>query len=211
MARLSIDRVTKTLRRVSRARRCLARRQRRRVPGRSSAPPAAARRRLLRLIAGFDKLDGGRIGIGDTVVSTVAQHVPPERRRIGIVFQSYALWPHMTVAENVAYGLTVAGVRDPERARRVDGGARPGRARRLRRAPAGRCCRAASASAWRSRAASSPSPRWCCSTSRSPISTSICAPRWRTNSRASTRAPARPWSTSPTTRPKRWRWPTASR
>ena len=46
--------------------------------------------------------------------------MPPERRRIGIVFQSYALWPHMTVAENVAYGLTVAGVRDPERARRVE-------------------------------------------------------------------------------------------
>jgi iron(III) transport system ATP-binding protein len=74
---------------------------------------------LLRQIAGFDKLDGGRIVIGDTVVSTVAQHVPPERRRIGIVFQSYALWPHMTVAENVAYGLTVAGVREPERTRRV--------------------------------------------------------------------------------------------
>lgn len=75
---------------------------------------------LLRQIAGFDKLDAGRIVIGDTVVSTVTQHVPPERRRIGIVFQSYALWPHMSVAENVAYGLTVAGVRDPERARRVD-------------------------------------------------------------------------------------------
>jgi iron(III) transport system ATP-binding protein len=74
---------------------------------------------LLRQIAGFDKLDAGRIAIGDTVVSTATQHVPPERRRIGIVFQSYALWPHMTVAENVAYGLTVAGVRDPERARRV--------------------------------------------------------------------------------------------
>ncbi|MEP6998338.1 MAG: ABC transporter ATP-binding protein [Betaproteobacteria bacterium] len=75
---------------------------------------------LLRQIAGFDKLDAGRIVIGETVVSTPTQHVPPERRRIGIVFQSYALWPHMTVAENVAYGLTVQGVREPERARRVD-------------------------------------------------------------------------------------------
>ena len=74
---------------------------------------------LLRQIAGFDKLDSGRILIGDATVSALHQHVPPERRRIGIVFQSYALWPHMTVAENVAYGLTVAGVRDPERARRV--------------------------------------------------------------------------------------------
>jgi iron(III) transport system ATP-binding protein len=74
---------------------------------------------LLRQIAGFDKLDSGRIMIGDSVVSAAHLHVPPERRRIGIVFQSYALWPHMTVAENVAYGLTVAGIRDPERARRV--------------------------------------------------------------------------------------------
>jgi iron(III) transport system ATP-binding protein len=74
---------------------------------------------LLRQIAGFDKLDAGRILIGDSVVSTVRRHVPPERRRIGIVFQSYALWPHMSVAENVAYGLTVAGIKDPERARRV--------------------------------------------------------------------------------------------
>ena len=74
---------------------------------------------LLRQIAGFDKLDAGRILIGDSIVSAPHRHVPPERRRIGIVFQSYALWPHMSVAENVAYGLTVAGVKDPERARRV--------------------------------------------------------------------------------------------
>ncbi|SEG34531.1 ABC transporter ATP-binding protein [Bosea lathyri] len=74
---------------------------------------------LLRQIAGFDKLDGGSITIGDRLVSSDTQHVPPEHRKIGIVFQSYALWPHMSVAENVAYGLTVAGVRDPERARRV--------------------------------------------------------------------------------------------
>jgi iron(III) transport system ATP-binding protein len=74
---------------------------------------------LLRQIAGFDKLDAGRIVIGDTIVSSARYHLPPESRRIGIVFQSYALWPHMTVAENVAYGLTVSGVREPERSRRV--------------------------------------------------------------------------------------------
>jgi iron(III) transport system ATP-binding protein len=74
---------------------------------------------LLRQVAGFDRPDAGRILIGDTVVSTPERQVPPEDRRIGIVFQSYALWPHMTVAENVAYGLTVAGVGDPERATRV--------------------------------------------------------------------------------------------
>jgi len=75
---------------------------------------------LLRQIAGFDKPDAGRIMIGDKLVSSPGQHVPPERRRIGIVFQSYALWPHMTVAENVAYGLDVMGIEDPERARRVN-------------------------------------------------------------------------------------------
>jgi iron(III) transport system ATP-binding protein len=75
---------------------------------------------LLRQIAGFDRPDAGRILIGDDVVSTPSRHVPPEQRHIGIVFQSYALWPHMTVAQNVAYGLDVAGVKDPERARRVD-------------------------------------------------------------------------------------------
>jgi len=75
---------------------------------------------LLRQIAGFDKPDAGRILIGDDVVSSAQQHVPPERRRIGIVFQSYALWPHMTVAGNVGYGLVVAGVREPERTRRIE-------------------------------------------------------------------------------------------
>jgi len=75
---------------------------------------------LLRQIAGFDRPDAGRILIGDSVVSTPLRQLPPEQRHIGIVFQSYALWPHMTVAQNVAYGLDVAGVKDPERARRVD-------------------------------------------------------------------------------------------
>ncbi len=82
-------------------------------------PSGCGKTTLLRQIAGFDKLDGGQIRIGDRLVSSAETHIPPEHRKLGIVFQSYALWPHMTVAENVAYGLTVAGVRDPERAKRV--------------------------------------------------------------------------------------------
>ncbi|MBM3524558.1 MAG: ABC transporter ATP-binding protein [Alphaproteobacteria bacterium] len=83
-------------------------------------PSGCGKTTLLRQVAGFDKPDAGRILIGDNEVSGPQRHLPPELRRVGIVFQSYALWPHMSVAGNVAYGLTVAGVSGAERARRVD-------------------------------------------------------------------------------------------
>lgn len=83
-------------------------------------PSGCGKTTLLRLVAGFEALDEGRILIGGEVMSAPGRHVPPEDRRIGIVFQSYALWPHMTVAENVAYGLRVARVGASERRVRVD-------------------------------------------------------------------------------------------
>lgn len=83
-------------------------------------PSGCGKTTMLRLIAGFDAHDAGRITIGDKVMSSATDRVPPEERRIGIVFQNYALWPHMSVRENVAYALKIARVREPELTRRVD-------------------------------------------------------------------------------------------
>lgn len=77
-------------------------------------PSGCGKTTTLRLIAGLEKPDGGTIALNGSTVSAPTRHVfvPPERRDIGMVFQSYAIWPHMTVFENVAY---------PLRTRRVGG------------------------------------------------------------------------------------------
>jgi iron(III) transport system ATP-binding protein len=64
-------------------------------------PSGCGKTTLLRLIAGFESAQSGRVMIGDQEVS----HLPPWKRELGMVFQSYALWPHMTVRKNVAFGL----------------------------------------------------------------------------------------------------------
>jgi iron(III) transport system ATP-binding protein len=70
-------------------------------------PSGCGKTTTLRAIAGFETINSGRIVIDGRTVSDPAQgiHVAPEKRSFGMVFQSYAVWPHMTVAENVAYGL----------------------------------------------------------------------------------------------------------
>ena len=72
-------------------------------------PSGCGKTTTLRMVAGLEHNDAGRIGIGDRVVSDPAAgiFVPPERREVGMVFQSYAIWPHMTVFANVAYPLEV--------------------------------------------------------------------------------------------------------
>lgn len=78
-------------------------------------PSGSGKTTLLRIIAGFEHPDSGRVEIGGEDVA----RMPVERRRIGMVFQSYALFPNMTVAENVAFGLRAAGVPRAERATRA--------------------------------------------------------------------------------------------
>ncbi|VDC33642.1 ABC transporter ATP-binding protein [Pseudogemmobacter humi] len=82
-------------------------------------PSGCGKTTLLRAIAGFEKISEGSITVGGAEVSGPGRHVPPEARNVGIVFQNYALWPHMSVAENVGYALKVAKVPRAERGRRV--------------------------------------------------------------------------------------------
>jgi putative spermidine/putrescine transport system ATP-binding protein len=78
-------------------------------------PSGCGKTTLLRIIAGFVAQTHGSILIGGAPVD----HLPPQQRQTGIVFQNYALFPHMTVAENVAYGLAARGVARAARAKRV--------------------------------------------------------------------------------------------
>jgi iron(III) transport system ATP-binding protein len=66
---------------------------------------------LLRLVAGLETADAGKIALEDAPVSGPGLHRPPEARGVAVVFQSYALWPHMSVADNVAFPMRSAGLR----------------------------------------------------------------------------------------------------
>lgn len=68
-------------------------------------PSGCGKTTTLRLLAGFLKPDSGEIQVDGKTVSSARSTVPPEHRKMGMVFQNYAVWPHMTVLDNVAYGL----------------------------------------------------------------------------------------------------------
>ena len=78
-------------------------------------PSGCGKTTLLRTIAGFYQPDAGELLFADKPMAGV----PPHQRHAGMVFQNYALWPHMTVAENIAYGLDVRGVSATEKKQRV--------------------------------------------------------------------------------------------
>ena len=84
-------------------------------------PSGCGKTTTLRMIAGFERATEGEIYIGDHCVSSSIKgsFAPPEKRDIGMVFQSYAVWPHMTVAENVGYPLKIQKVDKKEREERV--------------------------------------------------------------------------------------------
>ena len=83
-------------------------------------PSGCGKTTLLRMIAGLEPVSSGQILIGNRNVT----HLPPRRRDIAMVFQNYALYPHMSVRKNLGYGLQVRGMPKGEVARRVDGVAR---------------------------------------------------------------------------------------
>jgi iron(III) transport system ATP-binding protein len=78
-------------------------------------PSGCGKTTVLRMIAGLQEPESGRVRLGDRDVT----HLPAERRNAGMVFQGYALWPHMSVRDNVAFGLDVRGVPASERAART--------------------------------------------------------------------------------------------
>jgi iron(III) transport system ATP-binding protein len=82
-------------------------------------PSGCGKTTILRCVAGLEQAEQGVIAIGSRVVSDASHFVPVHERSIGMVFQSYAIWPHMTVAENVAYPLTIQRRPKDEVKRRV--------------------------------------------------------------------------------------------
>jgi iron(III) transport system ATP-binding protein len=68
-------------------------------------PSGSGKTTLLRCLAGIERVSSGRIGIGSVTVASDRTHVPPDRRDLSMVFQDYALWPHMSARDNVAFAL----------------------------------------------------------------------------------------------------------
>jgi len=84
-------------------------------------PSGCGKTTTLRLVAGFVEPSEGEIRVGDRIVSSPQKTLPPERRNMSMIFQSYALWPHMTVAENIMYGLKLRKIDSDTIKKKLDG------------------------------------------------------------------------------------------
>ena len=142
-------------------------------------PSGCGKTTVLRMIAGFETPSDGSILLGERVLADASGVIPPEKRNMAMVFQSYALWPHMTVADNVGYPLKVRGISGERYREKVSDALKAVRLEAYAgRRPAdlsggATAARSAGGAAW------SPHRTSFCSTSRSPISTGICARRWK--------------------------------
>lgn len=83
-------------------------------------PSGCGKTTTLRMLAGFMNPDEGQILVGDRMVSSARKTVPPEKRNMSMIFQSYAIWPHKTVFENVAFGLELRNVSKEQLRSRVN-------------------------------------------------------------------------------------------
>ncbi len=130
-------------------------------------PSGCGKTTSLRMIAGFEQPDEGEILIG----GIDAVGTPPYKRNVNTVFQQYALFPHMSILDNVAYGMKQKRCRQDRALRPGPRGPGAGPADRARQAQARRCCPAVSSSASRWPGPWSTAPACCSSTSRSAPST----------------------------------------
>ena len=161
-------------------------------------PSGCGKSTALRMVAGLETITGGVMKIGDRVVNDVQ----PKDRDIAMVFQNYALYPHMTVADNIGFALKLARVPKDEIKRRVTQGGRTSSSSSSTSTASRASCRVASASAWRWAERSCASRRRSSWTSRCRTSTPSCACRCAPRSPACSVTSVSPPSTSPTTR---WR------
>jgi iron(III) transport system ATP-binding protein len=83
-------------------------------------PSGCGKTTLLRMVAGLETPSGGEVFLGNRKLYGGGENIPPEKRGFGMVFQSYAVWPHMTVAENVGYPLKIRGLSAEDRRRKID-------------------------------------------------------------------------------------------
>ena len=114
-------------------------------------PSGCGKTTTLRMIAGFITPTAGTILLDGEEISSPSGVVPPERRQMSMIFQSYAIWPNMTVAQNVGFGLRKSRARRPRCCASCSSTTSPGAIRRN--------SRAASSSAWRLPVPSRSSPR----------------------------------------------------